>query len=617
MCGIIAYAGVDQAVEPLLSGMDRLAYRGYDSNGIVTQNGSSFVCEKQPGPLSDLLDRIDRTKFTGTAGIGHTRWATHGAPTQLNAHPHFSCDEDITVVHNGIIENFQELKEGLIDRGHTIRSETDTEVIPHLLEEAYEQVGDPVAAVRSVTEKVRGSYAIAVMFQQHPGEIIGACNQSPLLIGQGEDAQYLASDIPALLHFTREVIYLQDGELARITSEGTEMYSRDGEEVFRAPETIDWNVETAEKEGYEHFMLKEIFEQPEALRNTLAGRIDEDETQIDLECPELTPERLEQIDRIQVVACGTSYHAGLIAKYYLEELAGISAEVRLASEFRYAPGPVDDRTMFIGISQSGETADTLAAHGIARERGAFTLSVCNVIGSTLARKSDEVIYARAGPEIGVAATKTYTAQIVSLLLLSLYLGQKKAEADGGDVPAPSAHSDLVEELAALPETIEQVLETSDGIERIAEAYHDTYNFMFIGRCLNYPTALEGALKLKEISYIHAEGYAGGEMKHGPLALVEDTFPTVAIAPDDRVYDKMVSNVQEISARDGELIGLVSEGETQIADLCEYTIELPACAEHLSPVLYTVPLQLLAYHVGAILGRDIDQPRNLAKSVTVE
>ncbi len=617
MCGIIAYTGSEPAIDLLLSGMDRLAYRGYDSNGIVTQNGSSFMCEKQPGPLSDLLDRIDRDKFIGTCGIGHTRWATHGPPTQVNAHPHFSCDDRITVVHNGIIENFQELKRGLVERGHIFRSETDTEVIPHLLEEAYDQKNDPLAAIQAVTRQVKGSYALAVMFQDRPGEVYGACHKSPLLIGTGENGQYLASDIPALLHFTREVIYLQDGEFARITATDIDVFSANGEKQTRGTETIDWSVEAAEKEGYEYFMLKEIFEQPDALRNTLAGRVNEEKGRLELECPELTPERLSGIDRIQVVACGTSYHAGLIAKFYFEELSGLPAEVRLASEFRYAPGLLDNRTMFVGISQSGETADTLAAHEIAREKGAFTLSVCNVIGSTLARKSDDVIYARAGPEIGVAATKTYTAQIVTLLLLSLYMGQERRKVPGRSVSMEGTKDRLIQELQELPETIEHVLEVNDRVKTIAQAYHDTYNFMFIGRCLNYPTALEGALKLKEISYIHAEGYAGGEMKHGPLALVEDTFPTVALAPNDRVYNKMVSNVQEIQARDGELIGLVEEGERQISDLSRHTIELPSCAEHLSPVLYTVPLQLLAYHVGAILGRNIDQPRNLAKSVTVE
>lgn len=617
MCGIIAYTGTEPAVDSILQGMERLAYRGYDSNGIVTQNGSSFVCEKQPGPLSDLLERIDRDKFSGTTGIGHTRWATHGPPTKLNAHPHFSCDERITVVHNGIIENYQELKEGLKNRGHDFRSETDTEVIPHLLEEAYREHGTPVEAVRAVTNQVRGSYALAVMFQDHPEEVFGTCRQSPLLVGNGRDAQYLASDIPALLHFTREVMYLEDGELARITSKGATIYSEDGTEIERASETIDWNVETAEKEGYDHFMLKEIFEQPDALGNTLAGRINETEDQIELDCPELTPDRLNNLNQIHIVACGTSFHAGLIAGYYLEELAGIPTEVHLASEFRYAPGPLDERTMFVGISQSGETADTLAAHEIAREKGVFSLSICNVMGSTLARESDEVLYARAGPEIGVAATKTYTAQIVTLLLLAMYARQQCSDVPELRSGETSTYGDLVSELRNLPGIIEDVLETREKIESIATEYYETYNFMFIGRCLNYPTALEGALKLKEISYIHAEGYAGGEMKHGPLALVEDTVPTVAIAPSDRVYDKMVSNIQEIQARDGDLIGLVQEGESQVANLCTYAVELPSCHEYLTPILYTVPLQLLAYQVGALLDRNIDQPRNLAKSVTVE
>ncbi len=613
MCGIFGYTGTEPALDRLLNGMENLAYRGYDSNGVVIQNGNSFSWKKLPGSLEHLLDAVNGASMDGTSGIGHTRWATHGPPNQDNAHPHFSCNDDVAVVHNGIIENHDELRTELKENGHLFRSETDTEVLPHLIEEHRGEHDEPVDVLRHVLPKLKGSYAIAVLFLDRSGSLYGACNESPLLAGVGPDEFYLSSDIPALLQFTREVKYLEDGEVAEVSREGVRIVDRNGNKVSRATDHIDWDVESAEKQGYEHFMLKEIHEQPEALRDTMAGRVNGENGSLPFDFDHLTAERVREFDRVQILACGTSYHAGLVGKYYIQDLVDLPVDVALGSEFRYAPAPMDENVLTIAISQSGETADTLAAVDRARDEGVFLLSVCNVMGSSLARESDEVFYSRAGPEIGVAATKTYTTQILSMLLITMKLARMRNTGQ----PESDRLASLISEVAQLPKQISTILDSNGHIPNIAKRFQDVYNYMFIGRYLNYPTALEGALKLKEISYIHAEGYAGGEMKHGPLALVEDTVPTVAIAPDDRVYSKMRSNIQEIYARDGVLIGLVTEGDTAVAELCDHKIELPPSHELLSPILYTVPLQLLSYHMGDLLGRDIDQPRNLAKSVTVE
>lgn len=609
MCGIVGYVGKRNARPLLLSGLRRLEYRGYDSTGIATLDGNGFHWEKMAGNLDALLASLRGARLSGTIGIGHTRWATHGPPTRENAHPHFSCDNGIALVHNGIIENFEELKNMLLSSGHRFRSETDTEVIVHLLEKHYR--GDPLAAIRATVAQLVGSFALAILFRDHPGVLFGVRQNSPLVAGMGAGGAMLASDAPALMHITRELTFLEEGEIVVLNPRGFQLYGFDGQKRSRKPTTVSWTVESARKEGFPHFMLKEIYEQPTAIRRTLAGRVKTREGLVNFTPPILPASKLKQIRHVVLVACGTAAHATMVGRYYIEDLARLPATAVVASEFRYMNPVMDEQTLVVAVTQSGETADTLAAVRAAVERGAPTLAITNVVGSSVPRAADCSIYTHAGIEVGVAATKTYTAQLVALLLLAVHLGRLRGTLD------QHAARELLEGVSRLPSKIERVLQTDARIMECVERFKDVFNFMYIGRRYNFPTALEGALKLKEISYIHAEGYAAGEMKHGPLALVDSSFPTVAVAVQDSVYSKMCSNIQEIRARKGLVIAIATENDTQIPAAVDHTIFVPECPEPLYPILTIVPLQLLAYHIAVKRGCNVDQPRNLAKSVTVE
>lgn len=614
MCGIIGYTGQDHALDYILSGMKCLTYRGYDSNGLVVRDDEEFQWSRQDGNLEAFLEQLEKSRYQGKTGMGHTRWATHGVPSIRNAHPQFDCHHSIAVVHNGIIENFRSLKDDLEAKGHTFRSDTDTEVLPHLLEDFIAEGRSTEEAIKSLIDRIDGSYAIAVMTREEPDVIYGMSKKSPLVAGIGKNAHFLASDIPALLEFTREIVVMEDEEFVKLRPDQLSLYSPGGEPIERASRHIDWEAEQARKEGYKHYMKKEIFEQPQALRETFGGRLLDDGNKLDLGLAPSTKKRLEEVQHIHITACGTSYYAGLLGQYFLEQISEVSATVSYASEFRYSPPPIGEDTMFLAISQSGETADTLAALAEARENGAFIMGVCNIMGSSLTREADETLYTRAGLEVGVAATKTFITQVAVLFMLALRVKTIRSSRSQNE---NDEDLQLLRELHRVPEQIEEVLDLDSKIRDIARQYKDVYNYMFLGRRYNYPTALEGALKLKEISYIHAEGYAGGEMKHGPLALVDDTFPTVVIAPQDEVYSKMVSNMQEIVAREGILIGIVEEGDEKARNLCQHYIEVPSTTSCISPMINTIPVQLLAYHMGDLRGCDVDQPRNLAKTVTVE
>ncbi len=608
MCGIIGYVGPGPAAPQILSGLQRLDYRGYDSAGIVVLDGDRIRVEKMPGKLDHLLDHLRKMPaMNGCVGLGHTRWATHGGPTQRNAHPHVSHRASVAVVHNGIIENHEELRRRLRKRGYRFASETDTEVIAHLIEDLYR--GDPLEAVRRAVNQLHGSFAIGVIFRDHPDVMVGARLNSPLLVGFGEGANYIASDAPAVLPFTRKVAYLEDRELAELRPGGIRIIDCEGRPVTPKIINITWDFASAAKEGYPHFMLKEVYEQPRAILDTIRGRTNRQHLHFpELEIP---ARRLKSVKRITIVACGTAAHAGMTAKYAFEELARIPTEVVLASEFRYGDPVIGRETLAIAVTQSGETMDTLCAIRKAKEHGALTLAVCNVVGSSIPRACDGVVYTHAGPEIGVASTKAYTTQIAVLELLAIRLGMIR-----GTLTREAARP-LLRAMEAVPQSVEKALECDGAVRKLARRYCRVRNFMYIGRRYNFPNAYEGALKLKELSYIHAEGYPAGEMKHGPLALVDNTFPTVAVCTKGRAYDKVLSNMKEIEARGGILIAVANPRDAKVKALARHVIEVPATAELVSPMVTVVPLQLLAYHIAVALGRDVDKPRNLAKAVTVE
>jgi glucosamine--fructose-6-phosphate aminotransferase (isomerizing) len=617
MCGIVGYVGPRPLVPLLLDGLKRLEYRGYDSAGVaVAGDGDGLIVRRMLGKLVNLADALDARPVDGTYGLGHTRWATHGQPSERNAHPHKDCRGRLAVVHNGIIENYSSLKTRLIAAGHTFSSDTDSEVVAHLVESHLE--GDLVAAVRKAVSELRGSFALAVIALDDPEKIVAARMGAPVVIGRGENESFLASDVVPVLPYTREILYLEDGEIAVLHRSGVQLTDFGGVARSRKTEQAQWDAHRADKGGYRHYMQKEIYEQPRAIRDTLEGRVQWEAGRACLSELGALPEIFPQLERIHLIACGTSLHAGLVGKWMIETLAGIPVEVDYASEYRYRDPLVNRRTLGVLISQSGETADTLAAGREAQEKGAMTLAISNVPGSTLARESDAALLTHAGPEVGVAATKTFSAQLTALLLLAIEMGQRRSRL------LPAAGRRLLDELARIPTRLEQVLEKGAEIEILARRLYRARDFLFLGRGLHFPVALEGALKLKEISYIHAEGYPAGEMKHGPNALIDDQLPVVFVATyepgneaSEMRYQKTLSNMEEVKARQGIVVGVVNEGDREAQSRCDALVELPPTLDLLLPMLAIAPLQLLAYHIGVLLGCDVDQPRNLAKSVTVE
>ena len=608
MCGIVGYVGHQVATPLLLEGLKRLEYRGYDSAGIAIMNGAGVETVKEAGKIARLESLLDATPVHGTTGIAHTRWATHGPPNQRNAHPHTSQDGTIAVVHNGIIENANVLKKMLQTLGYVFTSDTDTEVLAHLIEECFD--GNLEDAVLEALWQVEGTYGIAVISSVDAHKIVAARKGSPLLVGLGEDEYFIASDVSAILAHTRQVVYLEDGEMAVLEQSGYRVIDMSATEIEKKVAHVDWDLAQIERGGYTHFMLKEIFEQPQTVENTMRGRLLDDEGTSKLGGLNLTDEQLLSFTNVVITACGTSWHSALIGEHMLEELARIPVEVEYASEFRYRNPVVDEKTLCIVISQSGETADTLAAMREAKRRGARTLGIVNVVGSTIARESDGGIYIHAGPEIGVASTKAFTSQVIALLLFTLKLGRLRG------MPQHRGQ-EIIAGMRALPAQIELVLQRAQEIEDIAEEYKRASNFLYLGRGYNFPVALEGALKLKEISYIHAEGYPAAEMKHGPIALIDEMMPVVFIATHDAVFDKITSNVHEVKARKGRVIAVTSREEPALHDLIDYEFRVPETIDLLMPILASVPLQLLAYYVAVKRGANVDQPRNLAKSVTVE
>jgi glucosamine--fructose-6-phosphate aminotransferase (isomerizing) len=609
MCGIVGYIGPRQAAELLLEGLRRLEYRGYDSAGIAVVNGRGLKIMKAAGKLSALENELQEHMPQGTIGIGHTRWATHGAPTTTNAHPHTDQSGRIAVIHNGIIENSGTIRKTLEQRGHTFKSETDTEVLAHLVGEFYH--GNLEEAVASALRDVEGAYGLAFISSDEPGVLVAARNGSPLLVGVGENEWFVASDASPLLQHTRSVVYLDDGEMAVLTREGYRIRNLETARISKPVNQIDWDLAMVERGGYAHFMLKEICEQPESLCNTLRGHLLEDEGTSRVTGLNLSDEDLKQFERVIITACGTSWHAGIIGEYMLEEMARLPVEVEYASEFRYRNPVVDSKTLVIGISQSGETADTLAAVREAKRRGARTIGLVNVVGSTIAREVDGGIYLHAGPEVGVASTKAFTSQVAALALVTLRIARLR------NVSILQGRQ-FIQALQKLPGQVGQILERSSEIQRLADRFlRTTRNALYLGRGVNFPVALEGALKLKEISYIHAEGYPAAEMKHGPIALIDENMPVVFIAPRDAVHSKIVSNIEEVKARGGKVIALINEGDTEIQRLADATFTIPETLDLLTPILTSIPLQLLSYYVAVSRGCNVDQPRNLAKSVTVE
>jgi glutamine---fructose-6-phosphate transaminase (isomerizing) len=609
MCGIVGYIGSKTATPLLIEGLKRLEYRGYDSAGIATMNGAGLESRKAKGKISMLEAVVEGSPVHGTVGIAHTRWATHGVPNECNAHPHHDCTGTIAVVHNGIIENYGALRQMLIQQGHTFQSETDTEVLAHLIEAAMDD--DPLEdAVIDALHLVEGTYGIAVISSRDPDKIVAARKGSPLLLGLGENEFYVASDVAAILQHTRQVVYLDDGEMGVLTRNGYEVLDLNARRVRKGVSRIDWDLDQIEKGGFDHFMLKEIFEQPQTIQNTMRGRLVVDEGFSKLGGLNLTRQQMLDLDRIIITACGTSWHSGLIGELYIEELARIPVEVEYASEFRYRNPIVTKNTLCVVISQSGETADTLAAMREAKRRGARTLGLVNVVGSTMAREDDGGIYLHAGPEIGVASTKAFTSQVIALALLTLKLGRMR------EMSVVKGRQ-IAQAMLRLPDQIQSILDRASEIEAIAEQFKNATNFLYLGRGYNFPVALEGALKLKEISYIHAEGYPAAEMKHGPIALIDENMPVVFVAPHDSVFDKIVSNIQEVKARGGRVIAITSQKEEVLENLIDYEIRIPQTEDMLYPILSVIPLQLLAYYVAVKRGHNVDQPRNLAKSVTVE
>ncbi|MEJ2090595.1 MAG: glutamine--fructose-6-phosphate transaminase (isomerizing) [Syntrophobacterales bacterium] len=609
MCGIIGYLGPQEAMPILLDGLKRLEYRGYDSAGMAVIGKNGLAIRRSLGKLRELEKVLNQEPLSGTVGIGHTRWATHGRPSEANAHPHQVGD--IAVVHNGIIENYLNIKEDLLKEGHRFASETDTEIVSHLVVRHLRRGADYLTAIQHTLQEIKGSYALVLVNADEPRLLVAARKESPLILGLGEGEFFLASDIPAILPYTRRVIFLEDHDLVVVRDGEFFILDSGGQRVQRPEHTITWSPAMAEKAGYKHFMQKEIFEQPRALIDTFRSRIRLEEGEVFLEEVPFSLEDLQAIRKIFIVACGTSYHAAMVGKHLLESICRLPVEVDLGSEFRYRDPLVDETTLLIPISQSGETADTRAGLTAGKEKGARTLAICNVVGSSIARDADCVFYTHAGPEIGVASTKAFTTQIVALYLISLYLSQHLGRLSRGEVRP------LLNELVRLPTWVQETLDLDSNIRDLAQQYMNAQNFLYLGRGLHYPIALEGALKLKEISYIHAEGYAAGEMKHGPIALIDQNMPVVVLASRTPVLEKIQGNVEEVAARGGRLIALTEADNYQVIERVESAIPVPAAPLDLSPIVLTVPLQLLAYHIADLRGTDVDQPRNLAKSVTVE
>ncbi|MBX7149588.1 glutamine--fructose-6-phosphate transaminase (isomerizing) [bacterium] len=611
MCGIVGYTGKQKAVPILLDGLSRLEYRGYDSAGLAYINNSDISIVRAEGKLSNLSSKIDRRDSLGMVGIGHTRWATHGSPTETNAHPHRAGD--VVLVHNGIIENYLSLKEKLQLKGHKILSETDTEIVCHLISEHLKKEKVFLKALSRALSEVEGTYALAVLYLKEPDKLYAAKKSSPLVIGLGKNENFLASDIPALLPYTKEVIYLENNEIAVLEKKGVTLYSKGLKKIVRKAQTIPWNADMAKKDGFKHYMLKEIHEQPQVVSDTMMGHIKKGAQTIDFkEIDSLFKgKKYPFYNRIYIIACGTSWHAALAGKFYLEAIARLPVSVDTASEFRYREPFLDKDTLLISISQSGETADTLACVEEARSKGVKTISICNVIGSSLARASHATLYTHAGPEIGVASTKAFTTQLVVLLMLALNLGYRARKINRAYL------QNAVKKLSHLPRLMESILARKDDVLAMAQSYFSKRDFYYIARGVHFPIALEGALKLKEISYIHAEGYSAGEMKHGPIALIEPGSPVVALAPLDRVCVKMLSNIEEVKARGASVIGFVTEGDKRFEGKCEKLFYVPKTVWYLTPILLSIPLQLLSYYIADLRGTDVDQPRNLAKSVTVE
>ena len=608
MCGIVGYVGPRQAAALLMEGLKRLEYRGYDSSGIAVLNGQGLVVVKQSGKLSALEQQLTGRTPTGTVGIGHTRWATHGPPTTTNAHPHTDQSGKIAVIHNGIVENASAIRRVLEQRGHVMVSDTDTEVLAHLIGECYR--GSLEEAVAGALRGVDGAYGVAVISEDEPDVLVAARKGSPLLLGVGEGELFVASDASAILAHTRSVVYLDDGEMVVLTRSGYHVRDLAATRIEKPINQIEWDLATVERGGYAHFMLKEIFEQPDTVRDTLRGHLLEDEGSSRVSGLNLADDEIKQFNRIVITACGTSWHSALIGEYMLEELARIPVDVEYASEFRYRNPVVDERTLVIGISQSGETADTLAAIREAKRRGARTLGVVNVVGSTIAREVDGGIYLHAGPEVGVASTKAFTSQVIALALITLRFGRLR------NLSILQGRQ-IIQALKALPEQIQDILDRAHQVEALAERYWRSNNALYLGRGVNFPVALEGALKLKEISYIHAEGYPAAEMKHGPIALIDENMPVMFIAPKDAVHGKIVSNMEEVRARGGQVIAIASDGDDLINRLAASTFTIPETLDLLTPILTIIPLQLFSYYVAVRRGCNVDQPRNLAKSVTVE
>jgi glucosamine--fructose-6-phosphate aminotransferase (isomerizing) len=612
MCGIVGYVGHRDVVSILVEGLRRLEYRGYDSAGLAVQSADGLIVRRSVGKIDRLQQVIEQAPLAGTTGLGHTRWATHGRPSDVNSHPHADCAGRLVVVHNGILENYLELKDRLEADGHRFRSETDTEVMAHLVEALLPTSGDLVTAVTAALREIRGAYAFGVLSADEPGRIIAAKRGGgAVVIGLGESEIFLASDIPAVLPHTRSVVILEDDEVAVISREGLSIATLEGAVVKREPSVIAWDASMAQKGGYAHFMLKEIHEQPDAVAATFRGRVNPETGAVRIPEAGLSAELVGRLRRVSLVSCGTSYHAALIARLMIERLSGLSAEVDLASEFRYRDPVLGPDTLVVAISQSGETADTLGAAKTARQRGASVLAITNVVGSALARESDGVIYTHAGPEIGVASTKTFSATLTACYLLALQLGLER-----GVVSAREGQKHIAE-LLELPAIMAKTLGGMEPVRELASTLAGHANFLYLGRGVHHPIALEGALKLKEISYIHAEGYAGGEMKHGPIALIDERMPVVAITPRDGTYERMLGNVEEVKARSGRIIAICHQGDLAMARRADHVIEIPPAVDLLAPLVTIIPLQLLAYHVAVVRGCDVDQPRNLAKSVTVE
>ncbi|MCE7058586.1 glutamine--fructose-6-phosphate transaminase (isomerizing) [Dyadobacter sp. CY343] len=612
MCGIVAYVGSREAYPLILKGLKRLEYRGYDSSGIALLKSGELNIYKKKGKVSDLEAELAGRHLTATIGIGHTRWATHGEPNDINAHPHFSNNRKLAIIHNGIIENYASIKKNLIQKGHKFQSETDTEVLIHFIEDIQSETGGSLeSAVKLALKEVVGAYAIVVMSVDHPGQLIAARKGSPLVIGIGEDEYFFASDATPIIEYTKDVVYLDDYEVAVVKDGKLSIQNLDNTETIPYIQKLEMELETIEKGGYDHFMIKEIFEQPRSIGDSMRGRLRADDAHLQLGGLSNYMDKLAEAERIVIVACGTSWHAGLVAEYLFEELARINVEVEYASEFRYRNPVIKENDIVIAISQSGETADTLAAIELAKSKGATIFGVCNVVGSSIARATHAGAYTHAGPEIGVASTKAFTAQVTVLTLIAIATAKRK-----GTI-SEETYRQLLIELENIPAKVEKMFENADKIKEIAFIFTYARNFIYLGRGLNFPVALEGALKLKEISYIHAEGYPAAEMKHGPIALIDEDMPVVFLATKDSSYEKIVSNIQEVKARKGRVIAIVTEGDTLIPGMVDFVIEVPNTHEILTPLVSVIPLQLLSYYIAVMRGRNVDQPRNLAKSVTVE